>query len=42
MGDAEKFISSFVDSPNEMVAFRAKYWMETFEVEREEDAEGED
>lgn len=40
--DAEKFISSFVDSPNEMVAFRAKYWMETFEVEREEDAEGED
>ncbi|KZE78534.1 hypothetical protein AV654_01900 [Paenibacillus elgii] len=40
--DAEKFISSFVDSPNEMVAFRAKYWMETFEVESEEDAEGED
>ncbi|XOK61683.1 hypothetical protein ACJ7K1_00685 [Paenibacillus elgii] len=39
---AEEFISPFVDSPNEMVAFRAKYWMETFEVEREEDAEGED
>ncbi|MDO3681991.1 hypothetical protein [Paenibacillus ehimensis] len=40
--DAEGFISPLVDSPNEMVAFRAKYWMETFEVEREEDAEDED
>ncbi|EHS56354.1 hypothetical protein WG8_3567 [Paenibacillus sp. Aloe-11] len=36
---AEDFISTLVDSSNEMVKYRAKYWMETFEVERREDAE---
>ncbi|GEC93892.1 hypothetical protein [Brevibacillus brevis] len=35
--NAEDFISTLVTSNNELVAFRAKYWMETFEVERKEE-----
>ncbi|QDX92979.1 hypothetical protein EEL30_12085 [Brevibacillus laterosporus] len=37
--NAEEFISTLVNSSNEKISFRAKYWMETFEVERKEDAE---
>lgn len=37
---AEEFIATLVDSSNDMIAFRANYWMVTFEVEREEEGEG--
>lgn len=40
--NAEDFISTLVDSSNEKIAYRAKYWMETFEVERKEDEEDND
>lgn len=36
----EEFIATLVDSSNDMIAFRANYWMVTFEVEREEEKEG--
>ncbi|MCP3776750.1 hypothetical protein NLX71_26295, partial [Paenibacillus sp. MZ04-78.2] len=37
--NAEDFIATLVSSPSELVTFRAKYWMETFEAERKEDEE---
>ncbi|MED1786879.1 hypothetical protein [Brevibacillus laterosporus] len=37
--NAEDFIATLLNSSNEKIAFRAKYWMETFEVERKEDVE---
>lgn len=39
--NAEEFFLTLKDSPSELVAYRANYWLETYEAERMEEAEDE-